>query len=126
MKNTAKRVLAVLLSVVMVLSVFGGMTFTALAAASGTCGASGSNLTWTLDDDGVLTISGTGDMADYSNEGTTSTAPWGGSAASITGIVVESGVTGIGSYAFYYLQYVTSASIADTVQTIVDRTPQIN
>ena len=28
--------------------------------ASGTCGAEGDNLTWTLDSDGVLTISGTG------------------------------------------------------------------
>ena len=117
MHNKAKRIVAVLLSVVMVLSVFGGMTFTASAASSGTCGANGGNLTWTLDN-GVLTISGSGDMADYSNVSTTTTAPWGGSAASITGIVVESGVTSIGSYAFYYLQSVRSASIADTVQTI--------
>ena len=29
---------------------------------SGTCGAEGDNLTWTLDSDGVLTISGEGDM----------------------------------------------------------------
>ena len=41
----------------------------ALAAdtvASGTCGAEGDNLAWTLDSEGVLTISGTGAMADYS------------------------------------------------------------
>jgi surface glycoprotein (TIGR04207 family) len=67
MHNTTKRIIAVLMSVVMVLSVFGGMTFTASTAASGTCGANGSNVTWTLSDNGVLTISGTGDMADYSS-----------------------------------------------------------
>ena len=35
--------------------------------AQGTCGAEagGSNLTWTLTSDGTLTISGTGDMADF-------------------------------------------------------------
>ena len=34
-------------------------------AVSGTCGAYGDNLTWTLDDNGVLTISGEGLMANY-------------------------------------------------------------
>lgn len=35
-------------------------------AASGTCGE---NLTWTLDSEGVLTISGTGSMASYGDKG---------------------------------------------------------
>ena len=39
MHNKVKRIAAVLLSVVMALSVFGGMGFTASAASSGTCGA---------------------------------------------------------------------------------------
>ena len=34
---------------------------------SGTCGKDGDNLTWTLDDEGLLTISGTGEMANYSS-----------------------------------------------------------
>ena len=34
---------------------------------SGTCGKYGDNLTWTLDSDGLLTISGEGEMADYDN-----------------------------------------------------------
>ena len=41
------------------------------AATSGVCG---DNLIWTLDDSGTLTISGTGDMADYNT--TTTTTPW--------------------------------------------------
>ena len=36
---------------------------TAYADTSGTCG---DNLTWTLDEEGLLTISGQGDMTDYS------------------------------------------------------------
>ena len=36
------------------------------ANAATRSGACGDNLTWTLDDSGVLTISGTGPMLDYS------------------------------------------------------------
>ena len=32
---------------------------------SGICGKEGDNLAWTIDSDGTLTISGTGDMAEY-------------------------------------------------------------
>ncbi|MBQ6206355.1 MAG: hypothetical protein IJK52_04670 [Oscillospiraceae bacterium] len=32
---------------------------------SGDCGIEGNNVTWTLDNKGALTISGTGDMDDY-------------------------------------------------------------
>lgn len=42
-----------------------GVTASAETVASGTCGANGDNLTWTLDDLGTLTISGEGDMADF-------------------------------------------------------------
>ena len=42
------------------------------ATESGTCGE---NLTWTLSDDGVLTISGTGEMEDYDPAGDAA-APW--------------------------------------------------
>ena len=37
----------------------------AATVASGSCGASGFSLTWTLDDQGTLTISGQGTMRDY-------------------------------------------------------------
>ena len=43
--------------------VFGGITVS--ADTTGTCGAEGDNLTWSLDSEGVLTISGTGAMAEY-------------------------------------------------------------
>ena len=68
--------------------------------ASGYCGGEGNgqNLEWKLDKDGVLTISGTGKMADYSKY---SNAPWKGYSAQIKGLVLESGITEIGSYAFY-------------------------
>ena len=64
-----KRFIAALLTVCMVLGLLPG-TARAADIDGGSCGA---NLTWSLDDAGVLTISGTGDMYDYS---VTSSAPW--------------------------------------------------
>lgn len=40
----------------------------ALASETGWCGAVADNLTWSLDDEGTLTISGTGEMATWYNE----------------------------------------------------------
>lgn len=67
---TTKKILSVLLSVVMVLTMCAVMGVSAFAEepsviGTGECGAQGNNLIWTLTDDGVLTISGTGAMADY-------------------------------------------------------------
>ena len=61
--------------------------------ASGTCGE---HLTWVLTSDGVLTISGTGAMYDYTS---VSSTPWYSHKSSITSLVVSEGVTSIGSYA---------------------------
>ena len=48
---------------------------------SGPCGKNGYNLKWTLDDEGTLTISGTGEMKDYNyswvKTSWVSTVPWG-------------------------------------------------
>ena len=64
--------------------------------ASGTCGADagGSNLTWTLTSDSTLTISGTGDMADF----TSGNQLWEEHLAAIRTAVVQEGVTSVGNY----------------------------
>lgn len=69
--------------------------------ASGTCGAQGNeaNVTWVLDDNGTLTISGSGAMADYNIRFVS--APWYYNyRATIKTVVIEDGVTNIGDYAF--------------------------
>ena len=53
-----RKIISVLLCVLMLASLL-PMSAIADTTASGTCGA---NLTWTLDDSGTLTISGTGEM----------------------------------------------------------------
>ncbi len=74
--------------------------------ASGTCGA---DATWTLDSDGVLTISGSGAITDYSGGGGTSQSPFYAHKSEIESVVIDEGITHVGKYSFYYvpLKYVT-------------------
>lgn len=82
--------------------------------ASGTCGAQGDNLTWTLDDSGSLIIDGTGEMANYSE----ATAPWYRNRLSITSVTIQNGVNSIGNYAFYYCDKLLSINIPKGILTI--------
>lgn len=71
------------------------------ADGNGYCGASGheADVTWAYSSSTrTLAISGTGDMANYSNGSST---PWNDYKSSIECVVVGNGVTGIGNYAFY-------------------------
>ena len=70
------------------------MTLYARWTASGTCG---DNLTWTLDDNGTLTISGSGAMADYDDP---YYQPWNNQRNSINKVVIGDEVTSIGKNAF--------------------------
>ena len=92
-----------------------GLVDTAEAAAvsSGTCG---DNVTWTLDADGTLTISGTGAMYDYGyiwngEEWEDIPTPWFGLRDQIRKVVVGKGVTYIGTEAFGELYNLTSVSL---------------
>ena len=74
---------------------FIGLIFTIVFA----CGASGNNLTWSFNRcTGVLTISGTGAMADWGAE---ADVPWYKYRESITPIVLPVDLTHIGANAFY-------------------------
>ncbi len=111
---------------------FGGAVITAHAevTASGFCGAEtneggAESVAWSLDDSGVLTISGTGDMADYDFDydfdfgaWQGQKAPWDAYAAVITSVIIESGVTSIGEQAFKGCTQLTSVTIPDRVTSI--------
>jgi len=83
--------------------------------AAGVCGANGNNLNWVLDDEGTLTISGSGAMMDYTFD---SSAPWSSRSESIQKVVIENGVTTIGEYAFHNCAKLTTVEIANTVTDI--------
>ncbi len=65
------------------------------AELMGTSGTCGDNLTWTLDDSGTLTISGEGEMEDFSSP------PWYSSADSIKKILIDKGITSINNSVFF-------------------------
>ena len=93
-----------------------------IMATSGTCG---DNLTWELTQHGsqageyILTITGTGSMADYDTS--SSRPPWYYYRTEIIAISIGSGVTTIGTYAFYQCTGLTSLTIPNSVTSIGER-----
>ena len=81
------------------------------AQASGTLN---SKMSWYLEKNGVLTISGTGAMPNFNNIG----APWYQYRTSIKKVVVEEGITSIGSYAFTRCNIMTEVSLPSTLLMI--------
>ena len=96
-----RRLVALALTLCM-LAALTAEIFAADIVASGYCGGEGDgkNLTWTLDSEGVLTISGLGKMKDYENDNK-NRAPWYSSRKSLKKLVLKSGITSIGDYAFF-------------------------
>ena len=90
-----KRMLAMILALALVLTWMPALSQEAHAEeiASGGCGAAGDHLTWTLNEGGTLTISGTGAMSDYRSDGT---APWYDYRESVKSVVIENGAASIG------------------------------
>ena len=93
----------------------GGNAIVASAESSGNCGDSGSNVTWSLDDNGTLTISGSGKIEDYRSD---IDQPWYSNRSDITSVVIEPGVTSIGSLAFYKCSNLTSITIPSGLTSI--------
>ena len=110
-----KRLLSFVLVVLMIASLLPATALAADIVASGTCGAEGdgSNLTWTLDSEGVLTISGNGAMHDYDYS-----SPWHENGNQIQSVFMANGVTSIGNFAFYECTSLTSMAIPDSVTCI--------
>lgn len=93
------------------------------AAETVASGSAGDSVNWVLTDDGTLTISGSGDMVSY-NSGTYQDAysyPWYSYRDSISSLVVQSGVTSVGRYAFGTSSYsFSSVSLSDSIVRIED------
>ena len=79
------------------------------AVDSGTCGE---NVTWTLDENGTLTISGTGEMEDYEQ----SSYPF--MYDDIKTVIIKNGVTSIGDWVFIYCRSMTRVEIPQSVTRI--------
>ena len=98
-----KTLLAVILSFI---------TFSMWADDSGNCGT---NLSWNYIDE-TLTISGSGEMIDFQEDG--NNCPWNKYKKDIFFVNIESGVTSIGNYAFSQCVQLTGINIPDGLTSI--------
>ncbi len=105
MNCAMKRIFCILLCIL-----FLGLVPAAAAEETGICG---DNLSWTVDD-GVLTISGHGEMYWYDM----GSAPWYPLRQSIRRAVVEEGVTGLSYCCFFYLTELREVSLPGTLGSI--------
>ena len=107
-----KKIMLKIMWMLMIVFVIGvipcGLEAKASIVDSGTCGAVGNeeNVAWTLDSDGVLTVSGQGAIRDFYDPVTVTTieSPWYQHKRKINKIVIGEGITCIGKDAFRELQ----------------------
>ena len=83
-------------------------------------GGTTGELTWTLTEDGVLTITGEGPMPDYRDGGTSETPPWYPHVNRISSLTIGEGVTRIGDYAFMLCSFVTEVVIPESETSMGD------
>ncbi len=80
-------------------------------------GSCGSKITWSFDTDSkVLTLTGSGSIPNY----TSSSAPWYSFRKEIKEIVIGSGITSVGDYAFYHCDSAEKITIPEGVTIIND------
>ncbi len=111
-----KKALSFFLTLVLTLGIFCSMPFTEspfkIIAEAGVNGKCGDNVKWSLNDNGKMTISGKGEMADYEFD---TDVPWHSKRAKIKKVVIKSGVTKISANAFVNCKNLTSLTTPDTI-----------
>lgn len=89
-----------------------GFAVSASAAEEGSCGE---NAVWSFDGSGTLTISGTGEISDWSSP---MAIPWAELRDEITAVVIGEGITKIGSGSFYASSKLASVTLPETLTII--------
>lgn len=105
MRISAKKIISIILTAALLLS-FTGLSVFATEEEK--------TYTWSIDEYGVLTISGTGELS----FGSEYSEPWWSDRSKITSVVVEEGITVLGSNSLRALPYLKSVEIPSSVTTI--------
>lgn len=106
-----KRILSMILALCILCTMPPALVLAADEIASGTCGE---HATWSLSSDYVLTISGIGNMDAFLDM----EENWKSYGDSITGSVIEEGITNVGDYAFAACPNLTFVQIPESVTSI--------
>ena len=110
-----KKILSFILVLTIISSLFSSFFVTVSAVTDGTCG---DDLVWTFDQNhGTLTISGTGKMNNYFGSGQPS---WGNFKEDIKEVIIDDGVTSIGSAAFYNYTNIRKVVLGKSIKDIGD------
>lgn len=111
----SKKIISVLLSLVMMISVFNIVPTMSIAAV--TKGSCGTNATWEYTAaTKTLTIKGTGATNDYN--AILKKAPWESYKPNIVNLVVEEGITEIGQYNFFNCVALKNVQLPSTIKTL--------
>ncbi len=114
--NKRKRATAVFLAVLSILAMDNAMV--PISCNNNivlTASADDTDITWNLDENGVLTISGSTEMPHVINS---ASVEWNDSRNLIKEVIIQDGVKSIGQYAFYSCKNLTKVTIPSSVTTI--------
>ena len=110
-----KKIFAALVSMLFAAALFSGISAHAAEIIdSGFCGAegNGSNLTWTLDSEGTLRISGNGDMMSLPED---RMPPWYDLRESVKTVIIDDGVTSTCNWPFINFKNLTDITIPESI-----------
>ena len=116
-KCTISFLSTIIIAFVLLLALGVSEAYASEEVSSGTCGE---GISWVLDSDGLLTITGTGEMPDYSEADETSQSPFCELNSQIKSVVVEDGITYIGEYTFSQCNNIEDITIPFSVDSIGD------
>ena len=128
MLRKTKKALSFVLSIIMIMSMFAGLEMTSVAAAniiaSGTChtniygGTPDGYVEWSLDSDGLLTITGNGSMETREDAWTNY---WEEYSEQIKKVIVGEGVKNLSSGAFIFCKNLEEVQLPESLQRIESR-----
>ena len=88
------------------------------APTSGLCGDENSDISWEIDENGALTITGSGRMADFWTETGGIQTPW--TRSEVTSATIGEGITYVGAYSFCNCGALESVDLPDSLTEIGD------
>lgn len=110
MNKKIKRIVAITLSILCLFSSF------AVQASAVSCESCGDAVVWAFNEETtVITISGSGSMYDYSLD---NYSPWASYKSDITALIITSGVTDIGEYAFVHSTSLNTVYVPESITQI--------